>query len=52
MKKKFNKQLQEHVIKMRRMEAMAKTLVSAQYARRDKAIAEKSKEENTDTDGK
>lgn len=41
---KLNKQLEEHVKKMRRMEAMSKTLLNAQYARRDKAISEKSQE--------
>lgn len=43
---KLNKQLQEHVNKMRRMEAMSKTLLNAQYARRDKTIGEKSSNEN------
>lgn len=43
---KLNKQLEEHVKKMRRMEAMSKTLLNAQYARRDKAIGEKSSNKN------
>lgn len=41
---KLNKQLQAHVAKIKRMEAMSKTLLNAEYARRDKAIGEKSQE--------
>lgn len=41
---KLNKQMQEHVKKMRRMEAMSRTLLNAEYARRDKAISEKNQE--------
>lgn len=43
---KLNKQLQEHVKKINRMEAMSKTLLNAQYARRDKALPEKSTDNN------
>lgn len=41
---KLNKQMQEHVKKMERMAGISKHLLTAQYARRDKAIAEKSQE--------
>lgn len=43
---KLNKQLQEHVNKIKRMESMSKTLLNAQYARRDKALPEKSTDNN------
>lgn len=43
---KLNKQLEAHVAKMKRMEAMSKTLLNAQYARRDKALPEKSTDNN------
>lgn len=46
---KLNKQLQEHVKKINRMEAMSKTLLNAQYARRDKALPEKSTDNETET---
>jgi len=39
---RLNKQLQEHVKKMERMAGISKHLLPAQYARRDKTIAEKS----------
>lgn len=44
---KLNKQLEAHVAKMKRMEAMSKTLLNAQYARRDKALPEKSTDQRT-----
>lgn len=43
---KLNKQLEAHIAKMKRMEAMSKTLLNAQYARRDKALPEKSTDNN------
>lgn len=46
---KLNKQLEAHVAKMKRMEAMSKTLLNAQYARRDKALPEKSTDNETET---